>query len=79
MKASFITAASGVFLLAVFSNDSTAGAGAKGPDIKAFPGAEGWGAVTAGGRGGKVIKVTTPNRQMVPGRPHSRQSPGGHR
>ena len=27
--------------------------------IRAFPGAEGWGAVSVGGRGGKVIEVTT--------------------
>ena len=29
--------------------------------IKSFPGAEGWGAVSRGGRGGKVIKVTNLN------------------
>jgi pectate lyase len=28
-------------------------------DLPAFPGAEGFGALTAGGRGGKVVKVTT--------------------
>ena len=27
--------------------------------IRAFPGAEGWGAVSVGGRGGRVIEVTT--------------------
>jgi pectate lyase len=31
------------------------------PGLKSFPGAEGWGAVTAGGRYGKVIKVTNLN------------------
>src|SRR6185295_101742 len=29
--------------------------------LKAFPGAEGWGAVSRGGRGGRVIKVTNLN------------------
>jgi pectate lyase len=31
------------------------------PSLKAFPGAEGWGAISRGGRGGKVIKVTNLN------------------
>jgi len=31
------------------------------PTLKAFPGAEGWGAASRGGRGGKVIKVTNLN------------------
>jgi pectate lyase len=61
MKATFILTTSSVCLLAAFFNDSNALAGAKGPDVRSFPGAEGWGAVTAGGRGGKVIKVTTLN------------------
>ena len=30
-------------------------------ELKAFPGAEGWGASSKGGRGGRVIKVTNLN------------------
>lgn len=61
MKASMLVAASGICLLAVSANDSPRGAETGCSDIKAFPGAEGWGAVTAGGRGGKVIKVNNLN------------------
>ena len=61
MKASFIVAASVVCLLAVLSNDSTAAAETKTPCCKSVSGREGWGAVTAGGRGGKVIKVSNLN------------------
>ncbi len=31
------------------------------PTLPAFPGAEGWGAISKGGRGGKIIKVTNLN------------------
>src|SRR5262245_49152263 len=45
-------------LLAGTMLSATVGAAPDGSPVKAFPGAEGWGAATAGGRGGKVIKVT---------------------
>lgn len=35
--------------------------GADTDQLRAFPGAEGWGAVSKGGRGGRVIKVTSLN------------------
>ncbi|KAA5542692.1 pectate lyase precursor [Roseiconus nitratireducens] len=47
-----ITAAA--WLVAIASGSTMAQAA----ELKAFPGAEGWGAASKGGRGGKVIKVT---------------------
>ncbi len=55
MKALFVNC---VGWLAVSAHGVLAETATKTPELKAFPGAEGWGAATAGGRGGKVIKVT---------------------
>ena len=44
-----------VLLLVIAPNERTA---QDATELKAFPGAEGWGAVSKGGRGGRVIKVT---------------------
>lgn len=40
---------------------TTGSATAQEVELKAFPGAEGWGAMSVGGRGGRVIKVTNLN------------------
>jgi pectate lyase len=47
--------------LAISVNAFSAEAAPETGALTAFPGAEGWGAVSRGGRGGKVIKVTTLN------------------
>ncbi|WP_425614378.1 hypothetical protein NA78x_004245 [Anatilimnocola sp. NA78] len=47
----------GLALLIVGAGESTVRAEAELSKQAAFPGAEGWGAVSVGGRGGKVIKV----------------------
>lgn len=46
------------WLLVMLANGSGT---AQAAELKAFPGAEGWGAVSKGGRGGRVIKVTNLN------------------
>lgn len=48
-------------LQAFVLNCSSLQAESVGNQLKAFPDAEGWGAVSVGGRGGKVIKVTNLN------------------
>src|SRR5688500_522746 len=48
-------------LVAVSANGDSAEAAPDAGSLKAFPGAEGWGAVSKGGRGGRVIKVTNLN------------------
>lgn len=47
-----------VCLLAVLANAFAVDIAPDPVSLKAFPGAEGWGAASSGGRGGRVIKVT---------------------
>jgi pectate lyase len=49
-----------IFLL-LFSETANSIAFSRYQEIKSFPGAEGWGAITPGGRNGRVIKVTNLN------------------
>jgi pectate lyase len=49
------------WVLALAAVGSAADAVNDAGSLKAFPGAEGWGAASRGGRGGKVIKVTNLN------------------
>jgi pectate lyase len=48
----------GAILGACLLHNAARGADPKGPALRAFPGAEGWGAAATGGRGGKVLHVT---------------------
>jgi pectate lyase len=47
-----------IYLLSFLSTNAATAAEPSAAEIRAFPGAEGWGAKSAGGRGGRVIKVT---------------------
>ena len=49
------------WLLTISGSGFAAVAASDAGQIKAFPGAEGWGAASKGGRGGRVIKVTNLN------------------
>jgi len=61
MKASLFAVAVGVCLGAVSSIGLAQEADSTSPVVRAFPGAEGWGAACVGGRGGRVIRVTNLN------------------
>ncbi len=49
------------WLLAISASVILTAAAAGAESLKSFPGAEGWGAASIGGRGGRVIKVTNLN------------------
>ena len=61
MKTGFTWTIACGWLLAVLVSGFTAAAASDAGQLKAFPGAEGWGAASRGGRGGRVIKVTNLN------------------
>ena len=61
MNARLVMAVACGGLLAIGMNGPSVRAVAEENQLKAFPGAEGWGAASVGGRGGKVIKVTNLN------------------
>src|SRR5436190_24257904 len=57
-NAVFTRLAAGCCLLAALANNLEAQTALESSALQAFPGAEGWGAASMGGRGGKVIHVT---------------------
>ena len=61
MNGSFIWTIACGCLLAVAANGFAAEVAPNTVSLKAFPGAEGWGAASKGGRSGRVIKVTNLN------------------
>lgn len=61
MHAGIHTVAVSALMLLITAVSNVAAAQNDAAAIKAFPGAEGWGAVSTGGRGGKVIKVRNLN------------------